>query len=313
MRSDMAKTALIIPIYNAFPYLARLVPAIRALDPAPGRVLFIDSSSPDGSGEILRAEGFEVHTIPKSEFGHGKTRNLGARICADADILMYLTQDAIPESPDLVAALCAPLDDPQTGVVYGRQLPYPEASTASRFARLFNYPDAPRRTVAADIGTRGLKALFCSNSCAAYRASALAQVGGFPEDLPLGEDLAVTGRLLEAGFASVYAPAARVVHSHNYTIAEEFTRYFDIGALLSVDPWLSARALKSGGEGLRFVKAEIRYTIENGGILDLLSIVPRTAAKLIGFKLGHRCRSLPPALIRRVSMHHYYWTGGNKG
>ncbi|HRC26264.1 MAG TPA: glycosyltransferase, partial [Alphaproteobacteria bacterium] len=195
-------------------------------------------------------------------------------------------------------------------VVYGRQLPYPDASVAARFARLFNYPDTPRRTVAADIATRGLKALFCSNSCAAYRARALTQVGGFPEDLPLGEDLAVTGRLLEAGFASVYAPGARVVHSHNYGIAEEFTRYFDIGALLAVDPWLCARRLRSGGEGMRFVTAEMRYTLKNGSFADLLSIVPRTAAKLFGFKLGHRCRSLPPALIRRVSMHHYYWTGG---
>lgn len=310
MRFRMTSTALIIPVYNARPHLGRLVPAIRALDPAPGRILMIDSSSPDGSGEALRAEGFEVHTIPKSEFGHGKTRNLGARMCAGVEVLMYLTQDAIPENPGLAAALCAPFSDPQTGVVYGRQMPYPEASTASRFARLFNYPEAPRRTVAADIPVRGLKALFCSNSCAAYRVSALAQVGGFPEDLPLGEDLAVTGRLLEAGFASVYAPDARVVHSHNYTISEEFTRYFDIGALLAVDPWLSARDLKSGGEGLRFVTEELRYTFKHGGFLDLLSIVPRTAAKLVGFKLGHRCRSLPPALIRRLSMHHYYWTGG---
>ncbi len=302
-------TALIIPVYNAMPYLARLVPALRALDPAPGRILIIDSSSPDGSGEALRAEGFEVHTIPKAEFGHGKTRNLAARMCEGADHLIYLTQDAIPESPDLVAELCAPFEDPQVGVVYGRQLPYPDASVAARFARLFNYPDTPRRTVAADIATRGLKALFCSNSCAAYRARALAQVGGFPEDLPLGEDLAVTGRLLEAGFASVYAPSARVVHSHNYGIAEEFTRYFDIGALLAVDPWLCARTLRSGGEGMRFVTAEMRYTLKNGTFADLVSIVPRTAAKLLGFKLGHRCRSLPPALIRRVSMHHYYWMG----
>lgn len=305
----MHVTALVIPVYNARPWLVRLVPAIRALDPASGRVLFIDSSSPDGTGDVLRAEGFEVHTIPKSEFGHGKTRNLGARMCAEADILIYLTQDAIPESSDLIAALCAPFHDPQAGVAYGRQLPYPEASTASRFSRLFNYPETPRRTVAADISVRGLKALFCSNSCAAYRAQALAQVGGFPEDLPLGEDLAVTGRLLEAGFASIYAPAARVVHSHNYTIAQEFSRYFDIGALLAVDPWLAARRLKSGGEGFRFVKGEISYTIAKGGVLDLLSIVPRTAAKLLGFRLGHRCRSLPPALIRCLSMHHYYWTG----
>lgn len=305
----MASTALIVPTYNARRYLAELVPAIRALDPAPDKILFVDSSSPDGTADALRTEGFTVHVIPKNEFGHGRTRNLAARMCKGAEILIFLTQDAIPEDPRLVANLCAPFSDPAVGVAFGRQTPYPDASVASRFARLFNYPDTPRRTVAADIPVRGIKALFCSNSCAAYRASAFEKVGGFPEDLPLGEDLSICGRLLEAGFASVYEPSARVRHSHNYTLFEEFTRYFDIGALLAVDPWLAARRLKSGGEGLRFVRAEIDYTRTHGTLRDLIEIPFRTAAKLAGFKLGGKVRSLPLSLARKLSMHAYYWSG----
>lgn len=305
-------TALIIPTWNATRYLPRLLPAIRALDPAPDKILFVDSSSPDGTADALRAEGFTVHVIPKNEFGHGRTRNLAARMCKGADIFMFLTQDAIPENPDLVTALRAPFADPDVGVTFGRQTPYPDASVASRFARLFNYPVMPRRTVAADIPERGIKALFCSNSCAAYRAEAFEKVGAFPEDLPLGEDMSICGRMLEAGFASVYAPEARVCHSHNYTMAEELTRYFDIGALLAVDPWLSSRPLRSGGEGLRFVRAEIRYTLENGCVRDLLEIPLRTAAKLLGFKLGRAVRRLPLPLVRKLSMHAYYWSGEKK-
>ncbi len=301
------KSALIIPTLNAMPWLGRLLPALKALAPQPDKILFIDSSSTDGTGKAITEAGFSLHTIRREEFGHGRTRNLGARLCSDADVLIYLTQDALPAGTDLVGKILAQFEDSSVAIVCGRQLPHEDANPAARYARLCNYPPTGHRTTAVDIPVRGIKALFCSNSFAAYRAEALKKAGWFPEELPMGEDLAVTGRILDAGYTSVYLPEAAVYHSHNYSAAEEFRRYFDIGALLRVDPWLRARTLKSGGAGLRFVVGEVKYMLREGHLLDIPGIVPRTAAKYIGFQLGRRYDRLPKALLKRCSMHKYYW------
>ncbi len=303
----MMRSALIIPTLNATPWLSRLLPALKALDPQPDKILFIDSSSADGTGKALTDAGFELHTIRREDFGHGRTRNLGAQLCASHDVLIYLTQDALPASTDLIRKILEPFNDPSVAIVCGRQLPHEDANQAARYARLCNYPSASHRTTAADIPARGIKALFCSNSFAAYRAEALAKAGGFPENLPMGEDLAVTGRILEAGYTSVYMAEASVYHSHNYSAAEEFRRYFDIGALLRVDPWLRQRTLKSGGSGLRFVLGEFQYMLREGSLTDLAGIVPRTLAKYAGFQLGRRYETLPIEFVKRCSMHKYFW------
>lgn len=301
------KSALIIPTLNAMPWLGRLLPALKSLDPRPDKILFIDSSSTDGTAQAITEAGFDLHPIRREDFGHGRTRNLGARLCEGHEILIYLTQDAIPASPDVIKKITAEFHDPSVAVVCGRQLAHPDANLASRYARLFNYPPQSHRTTAADIPARGLKALFCSNSFAAYRTAALKEIGGFPEYLPLGEDLAAAGRLLEAGYTSVYNAQACVSHSHNYTAAEEFRRYFDIGALLAVDPWLQQRRLRTGGAGRRYVLGELKYMAREGTFLDVAGVFPRAAAKYSGFFLGRHCKKIPAFLLPRLSMHKYFW------
>ena len=302
------KCALIIPVLNAKPWLEKLFSALKSLDPHPDHILFIDSSSTDGTPEEIVRAGFSLHTIKREDFGHGKTRNLGAELCKAYDILIYMTQDAIPATPDMVALIKQEFSiNPAVGVVCGRQLPHEDANVASRYARLHNYPPHGYTMSAADIPLRGIRALFCSNSFAAYRTKALFSVGGFPEHLPLGEDMAVTGRLLEAGLLSVYKAEACVYHSHNYRVSEEFRRYFDIGALLKIDPWLKERSLKSGGEGLRYVLGELSYSLRNGAFLDVVSIFPRTFAKYAGFKLGNIYSVFPLFIVRYCSMHKFFW------
>ena len=65
--------------------------------------------------------------------------------------------------------------------------------------------------------------------------------------------MAITARLLEAGYATYYTADATVSHSHNYSALEEFRRYFDIGALMKTDPWLVANPQGAGGDGACYV------------------------------------------------------------
>ena len=51
----------------------------------------------------------------------------------------------------------------------------------------------------------------------------------FAEDLIMSEDHEWSRRMLLAGYSIVYEPRAVVVHSHEYSIAGAFRRFFDSG------------------------------------------------------------------------------------
>lgn len=303
-----SRAAVIVLTLNAEAHLPALLGAIAQASPAPGRVLFVDSASTDATVTRVLAAGHAVHAIRRADFGHGRTRNEAARLCGEAEFLVFLTQDAIPQGSDWLARLLQPFADPDVALAFGRQLPRAEAGAAERFAREFNYPDAPDRSTRADLATRGIKAVFCSNSFAAYRRSALESVGGFPERLPLGEDMAVALRLLESGHARVYEPAARAVHSHDYGVQEEFKRYFDIGALMSIDSELRRVRLAASGEGLRFLRGELASAWQLTRPLGVVRVMFRSVAKFLGFFLGERHAALPRAWRRRLSMHSFFWS-----
>lgn len=309
MHSDVAaRCSVVILTLNAEPYLPGLFASIAALPVAPLRVLFIDSASDDASAGLIRAAGHSLHSIRRNDFGHGSTRNLGLALCADSEFVVFLTQDACPQGRDWLELLLAPFADPQVALVYGRQLPRPESTLAERFAREFNYPASADRTSLADLPSRGIKAVFCSNSFSAYRRQALVDAGGFPEALPMGEDMAAALRLLQRGGVRVYQPAALAVHSHAYSLLQELRRYFDIGTLMAMDDELRRMRLAASGEGIRFLRAELLAALHPLQPLALLGVLGRTLCKYLGFALGQRYRLLPLRLRQRLSMHAYFWS-----
>mgnify|MGYP003004718898 CR=1 FL=1 len=65
----------------------------------------------------------EVHHLTKQEFDHGATRRRGAEL-SDAEILIFMTQDALPADRNLVGNLVqAVAGNEKTGAAYARQLP----------------------------------------------------------------------------------------------------------------------------------------------------------------------------------------------
>ncbi|RRI42711.1 glycosyltransferase [Pseudomonas aeruginosa] len=150
-------------------------------------------------------------------------------------------------------------------------------------------------------------ASFNSDSFSAYRSDALAAVGGFPEDVIGSEDAYVAARLLQAGYAVRYAASAEVYHSHDYRLLEEFRRYFDIGVFYGRERWIRAAFGGAGGEGKRYVLAEIQALRAAGALYRVPEIALRSAFKLLGYRLGQLERHLPVALKRRISMFPGYW------
>ena len=97
---------------------------------------------------------------------------------------------------------------------------------AEQYTRSFNYPDKSRIKTKEDIPVLGIKAYFCSNVCAAYRRSIYEEMGGFISRTIFNEDMIMAAKMMQAGYAVVYAAEAKVVHSHNYGYVQQFRRNF---------------------------------------------------------------------------------------
>jgi rhamnosyltransferase len=301
-----ARTALIILTYNTASWWERLCAGIRRQDLQPERIIIVDSSSQDETEALAHNAGFDVVRIAQKDFNHGGTRQFALQYAPDAEIVLYLTQDAILASGSSLRHLLTAFADPQVALAYGRQLPRPEARGIEAHARLFNYPMQSEVRTFACRTSRGLKTIFCSNSFAAYRCSALLEVGGFPSNVIFGEDTVTAGKLLQAGYKVAYVADATVYHSHSYTAMQEFRRYFDIGVLHIREPWLQETFGNAEGEGRRFVLSELRYLLRNGPWL-IPSAMLHVAAKLLGYRAGRKEAVLSVKLKRQLSMHRGFW------
>ncbi|WP_277592137.1 glycosyltransferase family 2 protein [Pseudomonas chlororaphis] len=302
------KVALIIPARNAAPHLERLLPALAAQTLQPDTVLVVDSSSTDDTVSRFQQFGARVEVIAAQQFNHGGTRRWASEQ-VDADALILLTQDAIPATPQTFANLIQELEeDPRIGLAYGRQLPHPGAGILEAQSRHFNYSPQSRSKSLADAGELGIKTCFSSDSFSVYRRSALQAVGGFPEDVIGSEDAHVAARMLLNGYLVRYAASACVQHSHSYSLMQEFRRYFDIGVFYGREPWIREAFGSAGGEGKRYIQAELRALRDAGQLQRVPEVLLRSALKLLGYRLGHAEQHLPTPLKRRLSMFSNYWT-----
>jgi rhamnosyltransferase len=300
------RTALCLLTLNAATTAQLFLDAL-AEQTLPGvECLVIDSASDDGTANVFSAAGFRIHNIPRDAFDHGATRKLALDLNPDAEIIIYMTQDAILANPSSLQNLVESFNDPLVGAAFGRQLPTGNSTPIAGHARLFNYPVASRVKSLADAPTLGIKTPFISNSFAAYRRTAMESVGGFPSNVILSEDTFVAAKMLLAGWKVAYCAEAQVFHSHGYGYIEEFRRYFDTGVFHAREPWIRRSFGRAEGEGLRFVRSELKF-LWPGHFYLIPSAIVRSFAKIIAFKLGGWERWLPLWLKASLSMNKNFW------
>jgi rhamnosyltransferase len=297
---------VIVPTLNAAKDWPLFAPALLACV-RPEQVLILDSESTDGTADLAHTAGFQVYTVVRAQFNHGGTRQFAADALANVEILVYMTQDAVLAGPTALANLVAAFTDPQVGAACGRQLPRPQAGAIEAHARGFNYPATSEVRTLASRTQLGIKAVFLSNSFAAYRRSAMMQVGGFDTNVIFGEDTLTAARLLLAGYKIAYVAEACAYHSHPYTRVQEFKRYFDIGVLHSREHWLLDEFGQASGEGKRFVLSELRYLRKNDP-WQIPSALMRTGIKFLAYRLGRMEARLSPRIKRQLSMNSKFWT-----
>lgn len=299
---------VIIPIYHPDDKFNQLLQKLREQKDVSFDVYIVDSGSDSSTyQEELKDLSYKIVKTTPQEFNHGGTRRKAAEACSEYPYLVYMTQDAVPANENSLAHLLAVFQkDKRVGCAYGRQLPNPDASILSAHARLFNYPAKSRIKQFYDAKELGIKTAFISDTFAAYRQSVLKEVGSFPQHVILGEDTYVAAKMILSGWKSAYCADAEVYHSHDYTIMQEFRRYFDTGVFHTEEPWIRKSFGAAEGEGRRFVLSEMQCVLSHKPWL-IVSMIVRDGMKFLGYRMGISYRSLPRKFIKKVSMTKSYW------
>ena len=316
----MAVVTVAIPVLNGARYLDEVLAAVR--NQRVGReleLLVVDSGSTDGSLEIARQHGARIHQISRSEFSHGGTRNLMMEI-AQGEHVAFLTQDATPANEDWLAALLQAFElTDDVAAVFGPHDARPSASHMIRAEMERHFENwghgreidvqrlngSPAGLAAYRAEPWRLTFLSSVNCCLARWAWERVPF----RDVPYAEDQLLGRELIEAGYAKVFQPQARVLHSHDFGPVRFFRRYFDefrglrevLGYREPAGPRTFARAwrgLTAGDRrwleanrvrGLRLTRQLLRSRLHHG-------------ARLVGAILGSRADRLPSWLRRRLSL-----------
>ena len=299
--------SVIIPTDNAIGYIDPLIRRLNEqVTDQPVELIVIDSSSSDGTAEYcLGNPDIRFIRIEKSEFRHGGTRNRAAK-CAGGDILVFLTQDALPGDPFCLANLIRPLRDDSAAASYARQTARPEASEIEKLAREFNYPAYSFYKNRSDIERLGIKTFFFSNVCSAIKRTEFERLGGFPEDAIIDEDMLFAYRLIMSGEQIAYVSEAVILHSHNFRLKQQFRRNFDIGAALKMNGSI-LRCAKSETEGARFARRVLSALIAERKYAQALRFCMESFFKLSGYRMGMSYAKLPMGVVENLSLNRSYW------
>ncbi|QHW31537.1 glycosyltransferase family 2 protein [Paenibacillus rhizovicinus] len=300
------RVSVIIPTYNAGPEFERLLRRLQSQSQPPYEIIVIDSASTDGTAETARRVGVRVIPIAKANFDHGGTRNAAAKQ-SKGDTLLFMTQDAYPDDDYLIERLIEALyAEEDTACAYARQIAREDADGLERMARENNYPPVSIRKQRSDLPRLGIKTFFCSNVCAAYKKTIFDELGQFDAPVLFNEDLFFAARCVLNRYAVRYVAEARVIHSHHYTVMQQFRRYFDNGVSMRDNEWVYPYA-SVGKAGSSLVRQQLQFLIRSRRWLWIPKLVADAGAKLLGFQLGKRYRKLPPKLCVRFSMHRGIW------
>ena len=284
-KTPSRSVSVVIPTLNAGAELDELLNRLERQTQPPDEILIIDSTSDDDTLKTAKKHPLvKTHIIPKNQFNHGGTRHLAFSMTM-GDVVVFMTQDAIPKSETLIERLIRPLEETNTIAVYARQLPKEDAKPREQLVRVFNYPEQSELHTKADIPTKGIKTFFLSDVCAAYRRKEYEELGGFETNLKSNEDMFFAAKAIQSGYAIAYAADAEVYHSHNLTLKEQYRRNKLQGYEIERHKELLGNT-SSSTEGVAMLKDVSKKLLKQGRILSIFALIFDCVARYLGSRAG---------------------------
>ncbi len=296
---------VIIPVYKPGEEFIELVKRLKKQSYPIRQIHVIHTEGGEFPDDFCWEQNLKVTHIKREAFDHGGTRHQGFEE-SDAEIAVFMTQDAMPADRELIAGLIKAFDNPKVGAAYARQLPAKDCDWVERYTRSFNYPEKSRIKGIEDIPEMGIKTFFCSNVCAAYRKNTYEQLGGFERHTIFNEDMILAGKMIKEGYCVAYQADAKVIHSHNYTGKQQFHRNFDLAVSQAEHPEVF-EGIRSESEGIRLVVQTMNYLVKTKKIHLIPGLIYKSGCKYIGYRAGKEFKRLPKWLIMKCTMNPAYW------
>ena len=209
--------SILVRSRNDEAFIAKTLSAVLNQECAiPFEVICCDDGSTDRTAEIIDSIPGTVRLPrPEGEYRPGQRLNYMIRH-SRGDLIVFNNADAVPVNRRWLSELVAPLLEGAADAVYGNQLPRPDARYLVRKDNLRAFGD----------GREAAKwRFFFSLATSAVRRCDLVEYP-FDENIRYSEDVEWAHR---RPIRIVYAPEAKVEHSHNYTLAELKRRFYGEG------------------------------------------------------------------------------------
>lgn len=211
--------SIIIPARNEVANIGRCLEKIREQEtPYSVEIIVIDSGSEDDTVKIVkRFPSVTLIEIKPGEFGHGRTRNLGAQT-AQGTYIVFLNADALPGDSHWLNPLIEPLEtDKKLAGVFSRHIPKQDCFL---YMKRDLETSMPAKKIRRGSRETGKLDFFLFSTVSAAVPSAIWKQFPFENDIVIAEDQDWAKKVLTHGLEILYEPASTVIHSHNYTPAE---------------------------------------------------------------------------------------------
>lgn len=211
--------SVVVPTYNGGAQFETMLQLLKQQKNCGSvEVVVVDSGSTDGTVELCNKYGVTLVQIANEQFSHSYARNLGAER-ARGEILVFMTQDALPSSGEWLAEMLAPIQKSEADAVscgeecpegtdlYYRVLNYGHAS----FVGMLHEDVLGSKEKCRDKESLRRYASLSDVACAIKRSIFLR----FRHRYDFAEDLDLGIRLLTCGYKTKLLSQTKVIHGHN--------------------------------------------------------------------------------------------------
>jgi glycosyltransferase involved in cell wall biosynthesis len=220
----MAELAVVVPVLDEEESLPALLADLVAQEPPVEEIVVVDAGSTDGTLVLLNAEAERLPALriveaPGAPPGRGRNEGISA---AAAERLVTLDAGS-RVGPGFVAALAAAADDRRVAIGVSE----PDARTA--FERASGWFTLRAFKPAGQPGPIAGELLPAGRSGLCFTRVAWESAGGYPSDLPWGEDKLFARALRRAGLELVVVPEAVVRWRPRRSVREIYRQYRNYG------------------------------------------------------------------------------------
>jgi len=206
--------SIVIRAFNEEKHIGRLLFGINQQTYPHPEVILVDSGSTDATLSIAAQYPVKIVNIKPEQFTFGRSLNTGIA-ASSGDLIVITSAHCYPVYPDWLEKLTQPFRKASIALTYGKQS---GADTNHFSEHQFFIKYFPDNSVIEQSHP------YSHNANAAIRRS-LWEINPYDENLTGLEDLAWSSWVMASGHEIAYVAEAEVIHEHQETFRQVYTRY----------------------------------------------------------------------------------------